>query len=334
MSTIQRRLVVAAPLMAASLALAACSSSSATPSADAVSGGDGQGSDDVTVGIIAISDVAPVPLGIQEGLFEDAGLNLATESAASGAAIVPAVTSGQYEFGFSNGVSLMVAAEQNIPITIIGSGVSTVGDPELEPEGVVARPDSGIERPADLSGKSVGVAVRNSFTELAISATVDNDGGDSSTIQYVQLPLNDIAAAVERGEVDAGQVVEPFLTASEDLGLESVASTFASSRTDGEPLTASYYFTSTAFAEQNPEVVQKFVDALDEAKELASSDDQLVRDVLPTYTQLDAATIEKVRLPDWPVGTDRDSLEVLGKLGVDGGLLTTEPDLEGLLWQP
>ena len=66
--------------------------------------------DKVKVGVIAIVDVAPIYLGKQKGFFTKRNIDLTLETAQGGAAIVPGVVSGQYQFGFSNVISLLLAA--------------------------------------------------------------------------------------------------------------------------------------------------------------------------------------------------------------------------------
>src|SRR4051794_7448893 len=68
--------------------------------------------DKVKVGVIPIVDVAPIYLGKAKGFFSKQNIDLTLEQAQGGAAIVPAVVSGQYQFGFSNVVSLLLGASR------------------------------------------------------------------------------------------------------------------------------------------------------------------------------------------------------------------------------
>ena len=89
-------------------------------------GGDGGGaSEPVTlkVGVIPIADVAPLYLGMDKGFFEEEGLTIEPQLAEGGAAIVPSVVSGDYQIGFSNTTSLIIAASKKLPIQIISQGV-------------------------------------------------------------------------------------------------------------------------------------------------------------------------------------------------------------------
>lgn len=79
-------------------------------------GAEGGGLEAVTVGVIPIVDVAPVYLGQDQGFFEECGLDVSLETGQGGAAIVPAVVSGESQFGFSNITSLLLAASEGLPL--------------------------------------------------------------------------------------------------------------------------------------------------------------------------------------------------------------------------
>ncbi|WP_406019719.1 ABC transporter substrate-binding protein [Nocardioides sp. NBC_00850] len=89
-----RRGLATALVLAMPLALSACGGESADESAG--------GATEITVGVIPIVDVAPIYLGVEKGFFKEEGLDVNLELAQGGAAIIPAVASGQYQFGFSN----------------------------------------------------------------------------------------------------------------------------------------------------------------------------------------------------------------------------------------
>ncbi|MGH8878227.1 MAG: ABC transporter substrate-binding protein, partial [Stackebrandtia sp.] len=84
--------------------------------------------DAVTVGVIPIVDVAPIYLGDKEGFFADRGIDLKLKSGQGGAAIVPGVSSGDYQFGFSNLTSLMSAQTQGLDVRAVAAGVASTGD--------------------------------------------------------------------------------------------------------------------------------------------------------------------------------------------------------------
>jgi ABC-type amino acid transport substrate-binding protein len=54
------------------------------------------------------------------------------------------------------------------------------------------------------------VAVRDSAW-IAARVRIDANGGDSSTVKFVELPFSAVLAALEAGRIDAGVTAKPFL---------------------------------------------------------------------------------------------------------------------------
>src|SRR5690242_6875038 len=73
-------------------------------------GGGASGAETLKVGVIPIADVAPLYVGMEQGFFKDEDLTIEPQLAEGGAAIVPSVISGDYQIGFSNTTSLIIAA--------------------------------------------------------------------------------------------------------------------------------------------------------------------------------------------------------------------------------
>src|SRR5215217_7604348 len=86
-------------------------------------GDAGGGVTTLKVGVIPIADVAPLYLGREEGFFEDEQLKIEPQLAEGGAAILPAVLSGDFQIGFSNTISLLIAGSKDLPVQIISQGV-------------------------------------------------------------------------------------------------------------------------------------------------------------------------------------------------------------------
>src|SRR4051794_32039897 len=86
------------------------------------SSGGGGGSDKpqtLKIGLIPTADVAPVFVGQKQGFLKEQNLTLDPQFAAGGAAITPAVVSGDFDIGFSNTVSMLIAGSKVLPIQII-----------------------------------------------------------------------------------------------------------------------------------------------------------------------------------------------------------------------
>ena len=310
-------------LLLALLAAAGCGSSGDDGGGQASGGGTKQ----VKAGVIPILDVAPIYLGKEKGFFSKRGIELTLETGQGGAAIVPGVVSGQFQFGFSNVTSLLIAQSRGLPLKVVSNGVASTGKDKADYSGIVATDDS-IRTAADLAGKRVSVNTLKNIGDSTIRASVRKAGGDPSSIKFVELAFPDMPAALEAGRVDAVWVVEPFLSATLGAGGHLVASNYVDTAPD---LTVALYFTSAQLTKDDPDLVTKFTEAMNESLAYADAHPDEARQVLTSYTQIDEAVIAKLTLPKWPAEINRQSVETLATLAVQDGLVTKQPDLAALL---
>jgi NitT/TauT family transport system substrate-binding protein len=284
----------------------------------------------VQVGVIPIIDVAPLYLGIEKGFFRERGLDVKPVPAQGGAAIVPAVMSGQQQFGFSNVVSLLVARDKGLPIVSVAAGASSTGNPQEDVNAVLVGKGSTAQTAKDLEGKRVAINSLNNIGDTTIRNAVEKAGGDPSKIQFVELPFPEMPAQLERGNIDAAWESEPFRSAIIAAGGRILFDNL----TETHPkLQIAQYFTSESYRSENKETVDAFVAGLNESFEYASANPDEVRTALGTYTQLTPEVAAKVVLPAWPTELDPESTTVVGEAAQKYGTLQKAPDVSGLLAQ-
>jgi NitT/TauT family transport system substrate-binding protein len=319
-----RRSIFPAILTAAALVLA----TAACGSDDTDSPAAASGPDKVTTGVIAILDVAPIYLGKEKGFFSKRNIDLTLTPAQGGAAIVPAVLSGQYQFGFSNSISLLLAKQQNVPLKVVSNGNNSTGEDGNDFAGLFVRADSPIKSPKDLAGKTVAANTLKNIVDTSVKASIKKDGGDASTVKFTELAFPDQVPALQAGRVDAIFVVEPFQQAATAAGFRKIASSYV----DAAPnLTVAMYFTSQKLLADNPDLVTRFTEAMKESLTYADAHPDEVRTVLGSYTKIAPEVREKLVLPKFPADINRQSVETLADLAVADGLLTAKPDIASLL---
>ncbi|AUI53668.1 ABC transporter substrate-binding protein [Arthrobacter crystallopoietes] len=288
----------------------------------------GSGSDKITVGVIPIASNAPIYLGQQEGFFEEEGLELEIQNTVGGAAAVPAVVSGNFDFADSNIVSLLVAADQGLDLEIVAPGSASSGDPSKDATAVIVPEESPISTPADLSGKTISVNTLSNIGDTTISAVVEENGGDPSTIDFVEVPFPEAEAALESGNVDAAWVAEPFLTSALKSGSRAVTYNYA----DFDPATPiEAYFTTSKFAEENPDIVARFTRAMHKSHEFASSNPDAVREIVGTYTKIDAGLRAEMTLNKYPTEFSVEILQKLADAAFKYGTLQNKLDVSTLI---
>jgi NitT/TauT family transport system substrate-binding protein len=293
-------------------------------------GGSGGGGEAVTlkVGVIPIADVAPLYLGMKKGFFKDEQLTIEPQLAEGGAAITPAVLSGDFQIGFSNTISLLIAASKDLPIQIISQGVLAGKDRSEAWADLLVLKDGPIKQPSDLEGKTIAVNTLNNICEVTIKASLEKDGVAVDQLEFAEVPFPDMNAALEQGRVDAACVVEPFVSQGKAGKARGIDPFYIRTAPD---LTVATYFTSTQYAEENADVVDRFVGAMNRSLEYAQSNPDEVRDILLEYTEIPPEAADQIKLPIWRTDLNEPSIELLAELSQKYGLIEEPPDLETLI---
>jgi NitT/TauT family transport system substrate-binding protein len=282
----------------------------------------------VKVGVIPIVDVAPIYLGEKKGFYREQGIDLTLRTAQGGAVIVPGVISGEFQFGFSNTTTLMVAQSNGVPVKGVSNGGATTGKDGADYSGVTVKKDSPIHSAKELEGRTVAVNTLKNIGDTSVRESVRKAGGDPSKVKFVEMALDQMPAALDGGRIDAAWAVEPTLATIKAQGGRVIASNYVDVSPD---LTVALYFSSTPYIQQHPDVVKKFQQATARSLEYANSHPDEVRDILTVYTKIPAATLKQMILPRWPAEPNRPSLDRLAQLGTQDGIFTTPPDLDKLL---
>jgi NitT/TauT family transport system substrate-binding protein len=282
----------------------------------------------VKVGAIPIVDVAPLHLGVAKGFFKEQGLDVQVINTTGGAAAVPGVVSGQFDFAFGNVVSLIVARSQGLELKAIAEGNSSTGVQGKDFGGVVVPKDSPITSAAQLSGKTVAVNNLKNVGDTTIRASIRKAGGDPSKVNFVELAFPDMPAAVANKRVDAAWIVEPFFTVAQDQGARVIASNFV----DAAPnMTVATYFTAQQTLDEKPELATRFTAAVKKSLQYAQENPDEVRQVLLTYTKISPEVAERLTLPAWPQEINKESVQTLADLMQQDGLVPEKVDVAAIL---
>jgi NitT/TauT family transport system substrate-binding protein len=293
-------------------------------------GGGGEAAETTTlrVGVIPIADVAPLYLGIKQGFFEQQNLEIEPQLAEGGAAITPAVLSGDFQIGFSNTVSLLIAASKDLPVTIISQGVLGGKTEDEAWADLLVLKDGPIKEPQDLEGKTIAVNTLKNVCEVTIRASLADMGVDDSTLKFTEVPFPDMNAALEAGRVDGACVVEPFVSQGKAGKARGIDPFYVNTAPD---LTVATYFTSKQYAEENADVVERFVTAMEQSLDYAQNNPDAVREVLGEYTEIPPEAAANIKLPVWRADLTLDTIERLSQLSLEYGLIESEPDLNELI---
>jgi NitT/TauT family transport system substrate-binding protein len=284
--------------------------------------------DKISVAVIPIADCAPIYLGKAKGFFAKQNLDVELSTQGGGAAIIPGVLSGQLQFGFSNVPSLLIAQNKGLKFVGIAPGVSSTGIRGNDFCAILVPGDSPINSAKDLTGKTVAVNNLNNIGEVAVRAGVKAAGGDPKSLKYIEVPFADMPAALADHRIEAGWMVEPFVTIARSRGDKVVDWPFVAI---APKAMIAVYFASVQYANANPDMVKRFKAAITESLAYANSHAGEVRQIIPTYTRITPEIAAKIVLPIWPAEMNRASTQAMADDAVENGLITKKADVAALL---
>lgn len=149
-----------------------------------------------------------------QGFFKKNGLDVDIGIYRAGSTTAAAVIGGDLQAGIANVVSLGGAHLRGIPFVIFAPGAFY--DTKAPTSVGVVAPNSPYKRPRDLAGTTVGGLSVGGLDQLALWAWVDHDGGDVSTLKFVELSDAIMAEALAQGRVSCCSMGEPQLSAAGD----------------------------------------------------------------------------------------------------------------------
>lgn len=277
----------------------------------------------VTIGVVPVADVAPLYVGIEQGFFEEEGLDVTLQNTQGAAAAIPLLLNGEMQFAYGAFHPVISAAAAEMPVVYVAGGIDRSPSPEDDYSSVIVKADSPIDDMSDLEGQTVAINALRAGPHLVTRVALEEAGVDPESVEFIEVPMTEAIAAVERGSVDAAYLAEPFTTQAIEAGYKVIGAPAYAGSPEGS---TSGYFSVTDFVEQNSEVVDAFVRALEKSVEYSNENIESTRAQLQEYSGLDEDTVSKLRIPTFTSEITLTSLEtIIGQLA-DAGWLDSVPE--------
>src|SRR5699024_4449131 len=203
-----KKIQLIAGLGVLALALSACNTSATA---------NDQSDGELSIGVLPGGIDVVLETGIDEGFFEDEGLELNITRLDSGPSIINGVVAGEFEAGWAGTPPILQAVDGGADIVAVAGATRAVDEGQ---QGVVVT-DPEITTYKDLEGKVVGTNAPRSVVSLAVLESIRKDGGDPTAVELVPIPLAQSVSAIQDGQVDAAVVVQsrmkPALAADDQL---------------------------------------------------------------------------------------------------------------------
>ncbi len=218
------------------------------------------------------ADHAGIYAAQAEGYFEEEGLEVEIQQPSDPTAVLQLVAAGQSEFGISYENEMTNAAAREVPVRSV---MAIMQEPL---NSIISLEEAGITSPEDLAGKTVGYAGQ-SFGVAVLDTVLREAGEDPSSVEKINVGL-DLRPALTSERVDA--VVDAYWNIEAvELAQEGFETNVIRLPEVGVPnYNELVIATSESYAEENPDIVRRFVGALVEGHRYALENPEAARDVL------------------------------------------------------
>lgn len=218
------------------------------------------------------------------GFFKKAGLNVEIQTMPNGAAVAAAVASGALQIGDSNVLSISVARQKNLPFAIFAPGaLYSSTSPTTGFAVAVAGP---VRTARDLNGKTLAGVSLGGLDQLSMQSWLDKNGGDSSSVKFVELVPSQMIAALDRGTVAAVSLPDPILDAAlSDKSVRVIGYNY-----DGiaKSFLITAWFATNDWLAKNADTAKRFADVMAETADWANANHERAAEILLKYTKVDA----------------------------------------------
>ena len=240
------------------------------------------------------------------GLFEKNGLDVSINTGPSGSAMVPFLVNNQVQAAYGSDLAGVInhQVDQNVVAVADGTYLARW-------ESVIGK---NVPDLAALKGKKVGIAI-GTGSEIFWRRLLDKRGLDPADYTQVNVEAPEMLAAIERGDIDAFAVWEPWPTRT----LMSVKGTKVLATAEGIYNNINFIYMNRGWIEKNRATAEKFMRALCEANDVIGKDRpaaaKLVSKFLRMPVELTTELMPKVEYDmDWQprsLGAIEDSERLL-----------------------
>lgn len=189
-------------------------------------------------------------LAREQGLYQDENLDLDFQFVRGSALSVQGVGSGDSQIGFAGAETFLNGVSEGLPLIAIGALFQTA------PTGVIAFSEKGFSSLADLQGESISTAQESPEPALLLGQLAAL-GIERDDVNLVNVDPQAKCTVMLAGRTDACTGFDNFQLVT--ARLEGHEVDFIPFSTEERPILGHVIFTTEDFAEENPDVLERFL---------------------------------------------------------------------------
>lgn len=291
----------------------------------------------VKVADLPVVHALPFYVAMEKGYFEDVGIEIEYIKLNSPNLIIDAILSGQADMTSPSGAMGIAGLASFREPNSIEIYAATGGDDYQRNEGLLVVPESDIQGFSDLKGKKVGILPGIQWITISqhLLSTYDLEAGKD--VVLVELAPSLQVGALMSGQIDALLAIEPMTTIAEKQGMKEIVKA-PNLKAISNPFYPGAGVVRSAFADEYPEVVDRFIEVIERALGDIEEDPAASRQYLSGYTPLSdelipSAPIMVTKLSKDFTEEDLIAIEDFYSIFTDYGVIDGRIDARGIIYK-
>lgn len=204
---------------------------------------------------------------------------------AGGGFVLAALIGGSLDYAATGIGSLASAYLKGVPVVAVAGGA--LYNSNAPTSAMIVPKNSPLRTGKDLAGKTVSLTTIRDMQQASVMRWVDADGGDSSTVKFIEMNMTQSPPLLASGRIDAGVVSEPVLSTVKDefriltKSYDTIAKRFL----------ITVHVATREYLRGNAETARRFIAAMSDAAIWANANHAKTAEIMARVTKLPESTI-------------------------------------------
>jgi NitT/TauT family transport system substrate-binding protein len=272
----------------------------------------------------AVSGFAAGYVAEEQGFFQKHGVDVQFIQTNISGNIVSIVESGSVDVGGPTMPSILQANDAGLDLVVFSGGAVY----PLPGDVLIARPGAGIEKTADLKGKTVGVPGIGALLYIMLRRDLKANGVDPDSVRYVELGFPQAGDALKASQIDAYPSQAPFTARILQSGAGKAVANWLSATPEGTPTVV--FATTRSWATAHKQDVEAMQAAMRDAIDFMKTHPGETNQAIAKYTGLPLQVVASIPVPPIDVDLTPKQIQFWIDICKEQQLIKGNPDAKSL----
>ena len=282
--------------------------------------------DIVTIGYLPSDHDAALFVAQAQGEYAAHGIETELVQFNNGGDLMTGMASGEVDIGYGGITPVLSAVEKGVPIKVVAGA-------QIEGSGIAVSPESDIDSPEDLAGKSIATPGEASIQYMLLQYYLEDNNmstNDMNTSAMKVAPMND---ALNANKIDGMLTYEPYVT----MAVENGNVMFINSSEILPDHPCCVVAASEKFIDENPDKLDTIISIHENATEfiLENPDEaaELLPDDIVADVEIEKKAISCIKFVYGLNETYKQSIMDFMQIEVDLGILEEPIPATDIFWE-